>query len=74
MVHHPAGRLAGVVPALEPGDGDRRSEFADVVELDDPPPPGSAQAVLLIAYVVSLAQWVTGRRVRRAPGIFTADA
>ena len=29
--------------------------------------PGSPQAVLLIAYVVSLAQWVTGRRVR--PGL-----
>jgi HAD superfamily hydrolase (TIGR01509 family) len=30
--------------------------------------PGSPQAVLLIAYVVSLAQWVTGRRVRCGPG------
>jgi HAD superfamily hydrolase (TIGR01509 family) len=28
--------------------------------------PGSPQAVLLTAYVVNLAQWVTGRHVRRA--------
>jgi hypothetical protein len=39
VVDHSAGRLAGVIPALEAGDGDRRGEFADVVELDDPPPP-----------------------------------
>jgi hypothetical protein len=42
MVDHSAGRLARVVPALEPGDGDRRGEFADVVELDDSPPPSAA--------------------------------
>jgi hypothetical protein len=39
VVDYPAGGLAGVVPALEPGDGDGRGEFADVVELDDSPPP-----------------------------------
>jgi len=39
VVDHPAGRLARVVPALESGNGDRRGEFADVVELDDSPPP-----------------------------------
>jgi hypothetical protein len=39
MVDDPAGRLARVVPAFEPGDGDGRGEFADVVELDEPPPP-----------------------------------
>jgi hypothetical protein len=39
VVDDPAGRLARVVPAFEPGDGDGRDEFADVVELDEPPPP-----------------------------------
>jgi hypothetical protein len=39
MVDRSAGRLAGVVPALEARDGDRRGEFAGVVELDDCPPP-----------------------------------
>ena len=39
VVDHPAGRLARVVPALEPGDGDRRDESADVSKLDDSPPP-----------------------------------
>jgi hypothetical protein len=42
MVDHSAGRLARIVPALEPGNGDGRGEFADVVELDDSPPPGAA--------------------------------
>jgi hypothetical protein len=42
MVDHSAGRLARVVPALEPGDGDGRGEFADVVELDDSPPSSAA--------------------------------
>jgi len=42
VVDHSAGRLTRVVPALEPGDGDRRGEFADVVELDDSPPPSAA--------------------------------
>ena len=41
VVDHPAGRLTGVVPALEPSDRNRRGEFADVVELDDSPPPTS---------------------------------
>jgi len=45
VVDHPAGRLARVVPAFEPGNGDGRSEFADVVELDDSPPPSKVQAV-----------------------------
>jgi len=45
MVDHSAGCLARVVPALESGNRDRRGEFADVVELDDPPPP-TVSAVL----------------------------
>ncbi len=44
VVDHAAGRLARVVPALEPGDGDRRFEFADFVELDNPSPPALAKA------------------------------
>jgi hypothetical protein len=39
VVDDPAGCLARVVPAFEPGDGDRRGEFADIVELDNSPPP-----------------------------------
>jgi hypothetical protein len=39
VVDDSASRLTCIVPALEPGDGDRRDEFANVVELDDPPPP-----------------------------------
>jgi hypothetical protein len=46
VVDHSAGRLARVVPALESGNGDGRGEFADVMELDDSPPPSTVPAVL----------------------------
>ena len=39
LLHHPGGCVARVVPALEGGNGDRRYELADVVELDCSPPP-----------------------------------
>src|SRR5580658_3652626 len=66
VVDHPAGRLARVVPALEPGDGDRGSEVADVVELDDSHLPveraRQSPESSRTAYVVSLAHRVTCRR------------
>jgi hypothetical protein len=64
VVDHPAGGLARVVPALESGDGDRRHEFADVVELDELPPPQPKLRLPSTDYVVGLAHRVTGRRVR----------
>jgi hypothetical protein len=58
VVDHSAGRLARVVPALESGDGDGRGEFADVVELDDSPPPLRGDRALP-DYVVRLTHRVT---------------
>jgi len=58
VVDHSAGRLARVVPALESGDGDGRGEFADVVELDDSPPPQRCDR-LVPDYVVRLTHRVT---------------
>ena len=65
VVDHPARCLARVVPALESGDGDRGYEFADVVELDNSPPPMPTLRLSPTAYVVGLACRVTGRRVSR---------
>jgi hypothetical protein len=58
VVDYSAGCLARVVPALEPGDGDGRGEFADVVELDDSPPPQRGDR-LVPDYVVRLTHRVT---------------
>jgi hypothetical protein len=68
VVDHPARRLARVIPAFESGDGDRGYEFADVVELDNSPPPMPTLGLSFTAYVVSLACRVTGRRVSRGYG------
>jgi hypothetical protein len=65
VVDYPAGGFAGVVPAFEPGDGDGRGEFADVVELDDSPPPRRCNR-LITAYVVRLTRRVTLWRVPSA--------
>jgi len=65
VVDYPARRLARVVPALESGNGDRRCEFADVVELDSSPPPTPTLGLSVTDYVVGLAYRVTGRRVSR---------
>jgi hypothetical protein len=50
VIDHPAGRLAGIIPALERGDQGRRGEpgwsgeLADAVELDLPTPSSDLPA------------------------------